>query len=229
MLIIVQIHDDLTLVILSYILLIKLIPIEFFFPFTSHSVAFTGFSRATTEQSCTSFAAVWREPPPSSPSHSHRAELSLPAAATLRPFMSSGWCNFFGRVMNWCNFWERELYENIIFKVGRGPRNWGTSTCRKSPTGEMVKISWYKDRSITHWFGCIIYNIDNKCITNSSLQTRWSKLVNKSSSIHSGWFGYINTKINIDADTNINIHIRTRAGLVTSIFNQYQYRYQHKY
>ena len=56
----------------------------------NYMFAFTECSLATTERSCTSCDADWREPPPSSPSPSPPAGPSSPAAATLRPFMSSG-------------------------------------------------------------------------------------------------------------------------------------------
>ena len=68
----------------------------------------TECSLATTERSCTSCAEVWREPPPSSPSHSRPAEPSSPAAATLRPSTSSGWLRFcfFVEIVTKCDVWR---------------------------------------------------------------------------------------------------------------------------
>ena len=50
----------------------------------------TGFSRATTEQNCTSCVEAWRERLRSILSPFPPVELSSPVAATLRLFMSSG-------------------------------------------------------------------------------------------------------------------------------------------
>ena len=89
-------------------------------------------SPATTVRSCTSCAAAWREPPPSSPSPSHLVALSLLAAATLRPFMSSGSWKFLPEL------WELIIW-TIFFKVGRGSRNWGTSSGWEPPAGGIME------------------------------------------------------------------------------------------
>ena len=104
--------------------------------FPSHKKnSITECSLATTERSCTSCAEVWREPPPSSLSHSRPAEPSSPAAATLRPSTSSGWLRF-------CCIFSVEIVTKSS-KAGRGSRNGGTSPSREPSAGSMMEnILW---------------------------------------------------------------------------------------
>ena len=107
----------------------------------------TECSLATTERSCTSCAEVWKEPPPSSLSHSRPAEPSSPAAATLRPSTSSGWLRF-------CFFVE---IVTKCLKAGRRSRNGGTSPSREPSAGSMMEnilwlVSYTFDINFQIWY-----------------------------------------------------------------------------